>query len=178
METENPTAVEVEEEKDPIYRRAEWVVSGASPVRIKFAPQETGWAYDMGDGKYRLANTPIYGAVGQRVEDLPQWGDLVSIRGGTDELKYLEIHEKFDDTAYVIPEDEYLAFYRELQTEVRTVDAKLDAAKDDKDSDAYIQADHQKDEYLDQMDEVWDRLSDDERSSLDHHRPEKASDTV
>jgi hypothetical protein len=67
-------------------------------VRIRFAPRETGWAIDMGDGTYRLANTPIvsFGVEPHSAEfqRLPTWGDLVRIRGGRDEETYLEIIEK------------------------------------------------------------------------------------
>ena len=60
--------------------------------RIRFALDETGWAINMGDGTYRLANTPIVGMVGKQHPDLPQWGDLVKIVPH-DGLKIIEKYE-------------------------------------------------------------------------------------
>ena len=47
-------------------------------VRIRFASDETGWAVDMGDGTYRLANSPLDGWDGDPKK--PQWGDLVRLK--------------------------------------------------------------------------------------------------
>lgn len=63
--------------------------------RIKFEIDESGWAIDMENGTYRLANTPIRGAVGRKHPELPQWGDLVKLCPNNGSKSWLEIIEKY-----------------------------------------------------------------------------------
>lgn len=168
METEALEAdINNEEEEDPIYRRAEWTVDGTPLTKIRFQKDETGWAYDMGGGKYRLANTPIIGmCTGYGDAVLPGWGDLVSVHGGSDELKYLTIHEKYDKDKYRVKPEEMLDHYKEMQKAVEDLHTQIDSGKGNKDI-----LEHRLDEYLDHMDEVWKRLSDGQRSRFESHRP-------
>jgi len=47
-------------------------------TKIRFAPGETGWAVNMGDGTYRLANNPIAAmCTNECYKDTARWGDLV-----------------------------------------------------------------------------------------------------
>jgi len=47
-------------------------------TRIRFAPGETGWAVDLGDCTYRLANNPIAaGCTHESYKDTARWGDHV-----------------------------------------------------------------------------------------------------
>ena len=150
MATEIDTEEENKNVLEPVYRLASWVRGDQQPERMRYAPQETGWGYSMGDGTYRLANTPIMGMCGEMGHpDLPQWGDLVRINGGSDEEKYLEIIEKYDREAHLVTD--HPAYYKELQEQAA-------AEKPDE-------------EMLEHMDDVWEHLSEEERSSFTHHRP-------
>jgi hypothetical protein len=64
-------------------------------VRIKFEKTETGWAIDMGDGKYRLANNPVRGMFMGRNPEVAQWGDLVKRKPNNGDDSWLELIEKF-----------------------------------------------------------------------------------
>ena len=70
--------------------------------RIKFEYDETGWAINMGDGTYRLANTPVRGMfTGDQHPAIAQWGDLVKLNPNNGkEDSWLELIEKFE-----IPKD-------------------------------------------------------------------------
>jgi len=65
-------------------------------IRIRYEYGENGWAVDMGNGTYRLANTPMRGMVGKPNPEIPQWGDLVKLvpNNGLDD-SWLEIIEKY-----------------------------------------------------------------------------------
>ena len=62
-------------------------------VRIKFEAHESGWAIDIGDGLYRLANNPIR-SWGN--EEAASWGDLVKLVPGNGDDSWLEIVEKYE----------------------------------------------------------------------------------
>lgn len=61
--------------------------------RIKFESNETGWAVDIGDGTFRLANTPLRGFDDPSE---PQWGDLVRLKPDNGDDSWLEIIEKYN----------------------------------------------------------------------------------
>lgn len=42
-------------------------------VKVRFAPGETGWAVDLGDNKYKIANVPLQADIG--------FGDIVTYDG-------------------------------------------------------------------------------------------------
>lgn len=65
-------------------------------VKIKYESHERGWAIDMGNGLYRLANAPIRSLFGG-----PGWGDLVRLNPDNGDESWLIVVEK-----YVPPEPE------------------------------------------------------------------------
>lgn len=75
-------------------------------VRLYYALGESGWAIDMGDGTYRLANTPLIAwNIEKRLskedldairEELPEWGDLVRVNKVSDNC-WLEVIEKYKE---------------------------------------------------------------------------------
>ncbi len=64
-------------------------------VRIKFEQDESGWAIDMGNGLYRLANSPIRSWGGY--DEAASWGDLVRLVPNNGDDSWLEIVEKYVD---------------------------------------------------------------------------------
>lgn len=66
-------------------------------TNIRFEHDEHGWAIAVGDGLYRLVNTPLRGWSDRAEPDLPQWGDLVRLRPQNGEESWLEIVEKYQE---------------------------------------------------------------------------------
>lgn len=66
-------------------------------VRIKYEAQETGWAIDMGNSTYRLANHPIRWGLCQD-ETSAKWGDLVRLIPNNGDKQWLEVIERYIPT--------------------------------------------------------------------------------
>jgi len=71
--------------------------------KIKFEASERGWAFNMGDGLYRLANSPIRSAF---EETSARWGDLVRLKLNNGEDQWLEIVERYVPSPEELSEDE------------------------------------------------------------------------
>lgn len=65
-------------------------------VKIRFEQDERGWAVDMGNGQYRLANNPIRGCIGQQHPEVAQWGDLVELVPNNGDNSWLKVVEKYE----------------------------------------------------------------------------------
>lgn len=64
-------------------------------TKIRYTKGETGWAVDMLDGTYRLANMPIAAMRGDY--DSPRWGDLVRVKhNGLELIERLETDERYE----------------------------------------------------------------------------------
>lgn len=61
-------------------------------TKILYERAERGWAIDMGNGLYRLANSPIRSAF---EETSAKWGDLVRLKPNNGEDQWLEIVERY-----------------------------------------------------------------------------------
>lgn len=80
-------------ETEKEYKTPEWY-DESKLTKIYFGDGERGWAIDLGDGKYRLANQPIAAMFGD--PDSPRWGDLVE-QVGNRELRVIERYNPEDD---------------------------------------------------------------------------------
>ena len=60
--------------------------------RIKFEAHETGWAVDVGNGQYRLANQPIRACC---EENSARWGDLVELCPNNGDKQWLRVIERY-----------------------------------------------------------------------------------
>lgn len=72
-------------------------------TKILYESRERGWAVNMGDGLYRLANSPIRSAF---EETSARWGDLVRLKPNNGEDQWLEIVERYVPSPEELSEDE------------------------------------------------------------------------
>lgn len=63
-------------------------------TKILYEKGERGWAIDVGNGLYRLANHPIRWAFGHD-ESSAKWGDLVRLNPHNGDNQWLEIVERY-----------------------------------------------------------------------------------
>ncbi len=81
----------------PEYRTPDWYnKEKLTKVCFNRKVPEQGWVIDMGEGLYRLANTPLDGMIDPKG---PQWGDLVQI---TKAKGIVEIIERYDKNVDLI----------------------------------------------------------------------------
>lgn len=73
--------------------------------KIKFEASERGWAIDMGNGLYRLANHPIRWGFCHD-ESSAKWGDLVRLKPDNGDKQWLEIVERYVPSAEELEESE------------------------------------------------------------------------
>lgn len=163
MKAETPSQEE-EIEKEPIRRTPLWYKE-AKLTKIEFAPSEHGWAINIGDGTYRLANMPIMAMVDP--VNAPRWGDLVRHSGSQKPEDYLEVIERYNSAEDIIAPEDYADYYKTLQNEVLSCRESLFSTPIKYEKRALETKETQ---LLNRMDDVWERMTSFDREKFEKHQ--------